>query len=67
MIGRVNKNGESYIESLGEISPDLQRRVEDIIRGYSPELMPSIKTSQKGMAGQKTKRSMKDTSQKKTQ
>jgi len=34
----VNKNGESYIESLGEISPDLQRRVEDIIRRVQPRI-----------------------------
>lgn len=35
---KVNKNGESYIESLGEISPDLQRRVEDIIRRLQPRI-----------------------------
>ena len=35
---RVNKNGESYIESLGEVSPDLQRRVEDIIRRLQPRI-----------------------------
>ncbi len=35
---RVNKNGESYIENLREVSPDLQRRVEDIIRRLQPRI-----------------------------
>ena len=35
---RVDKNGESYIQSIGGISPDLQRRVEDIIRRLQPRI-----------------------------
>ena len=33
-----NKNGEGYLESLGGVSPDLQRRAEDIIRRLQPRI-----------------------------
>ena len=33
-----NRNGESYIESIGGLSPDLQRRVDDIIRKIQPRI-----------------------------
>ena len=34
----VDRNGESYIQSIGEISPDLQRRVEDLIHRLQPRI-----------------------------
>ena len=34
----VDKNGEGYLQSIGRISPDLQRRVESLIRQIQPRI-----------------------------